>query len=123
MMKLWSVVLVALMAVAAARPQPTTPMPAPGRPARPDLTRTLPMKTRITELFGIEHPIVQGGMHFVGLAEMAAAAGAQVWVEMVSDTGEGCQVVIEDGYVRGARAASRRRAGTSWRKVSVKRPR
>jgi NADH:quinone reductase (non-electrogenic) len=25
------------------------------------------MKTRITELFGIEHPIIQGGMHFVGL--------------------------------------------------------
>jgi nitronate monooxygenase len=31
------------------------------------------MRTRITELFGIEHPIVQGGMHFVGFAEMAAA--------------------------------------------------
>ena len=31
------------------------------------------MKTAITELFGIEHPIIQGGMHFVGLAEMAAA--------------------------------------------------
>lgn len=31
------------------------------------------MKTRITELFGIEHPIMQGGMHFVGFAEMAAA--------------------------------------------------
>ena len=31
------------------------------------------MKTRITDLFGIEHPILQGGMHFVGLAEMAAA--------------------------------------------------
>ena len=31
------------------------------------------MKTQITELFGIEHPIIQGGMHFVGLAEMAAA--------------------------------------------------
>ena len=31
------------------------------------------MKTRITELFGIKHPIIQGGMHFVGLAEMAAA--------------------------------------------------
>lgn len=31
------------------------------------------MKTRITELFGIEHPIVQGGMHFVGFAELAAA--------------------------------------------------
>jgi NAD(P)H-dependent flavin oxidoreductase YrpB (nitropropane dioxygenase family) len=31
------------------------------------------MKTRITDMFGIEHPIIQGGMHFVGLAEMAAA--------------------------------------------------
>lgn len=31
------------------------------------------MKTAITEMFGIEHPIVQGGMHYVGLAEMAAA--------------------------------------------------
>lgn len=31
------------------------------------------MKTRITELFGIQHPIVQGGMHHVGYAEMAAA--------------------------------------------------
>ena len=31
------------------------------------------MKTRITELFGIKHPIIQGGMHFVGLAERAAA--------------------------------------------------
>ncbi|MBS0481415.1 MAG: nitronate monooxygenase [Proteobacteria bacterium] len=31
------------------------------------------MKTRITELFGIKHPIVQGGMHFVGLAELASA--------------------------------------------------
>jgi NAD(P)H-dependent flavin oxidoreductase YrpB (nitropropane dioxygenase family) len=31
------------------------------------------MKTPITELFGIEHPIIQGGMHFVGFAELAAA--------------------------------------------------
>ena len=31
------------------------------------------MKTRITEMFGIEHPIIQGGMHMVGFAEMAAA--------------------------------------------------
>ena len=31
------------------------------------------MKTRITELFNIEHPIMQGGMHYVGLAELAAA--------------------------------------------------
>ena len=31
------------------------------------------MKTRITELFGIEHPIIQGGMHLVGFAELASA--------------------------------------------------
>ena len=31
------------------------------------------MKTRITELFGIRHPIIQGGMHYVGFAEPAAA--------------------------------------------------
>ncbi|KRB87418.1 NAD(P)H-dependent flavin oxidoreductase [Noviherbaspirillum sp. Root189] len=31
------------------------------------------MKTRITELFGIQHPIIQGGMHFVGYARLAAA--------------------------------------------------
>ena len=31
------------------------------------------MKTRITEMLGIEHPIIQGGMHFVGFAELAAA--------------------------------------------------
>ena len=31
------------------------------------------MKTKITELFEIEHPIIQGGMHHVGFAELAAA--------------------------------------------------
>lgn len=31
------------------------------------------MRTAITELFGIEHPIIQGGMHYVGFAELAAA--------------------------------------------------
>ena len=34
------------------------------------------MRTRITELLGIEHPVVQGGMHYVGFAEMAAAVSA-----------------------------------------------
>jgi len=31
------------------------------------------VRTRITDLLGIEHPIIQGGMHYVGLAELAAA--------------------------------------------------
>jgi nitronate monooxygenase len=36
-------------------------------------TTEAPMKTRITDLFGIQHPIIQGGMHYVGFAELAAA--------------------------------------------------
>ena len=31
------------------------------------------MKTAITEMFGIRHPIIQGGMHYVGLAQLASA--------------------------------------------------
>ncbi|MDA9595392.1 MAG: nitronate monooxygenase [Gammaproteobacteria bacterium TMED222] len=31
------------------------------------------MKTKITEMFEIQHPIIQGGMHYVGFAEMASA--------------------------------------------------
>ena len=31
------------------------------------------MKTAITEMFGIRHPIIQGGMHYVGFAQLASA--------------------------------------------------
>ena len=31
------------------------------------------MKTAIAEMFGIRHPIIQGGMHYVGFAELASA--------------------------------------------------
>jgi nitronate monooxygenase len=31
------------------------------------------VKTAITEMFGIRHPIIQGGMHYVGFAELASA--------------------------------------------------
>ena len=31
------------------------------------------ISTRVTEMLGIEHPIVQGGMQWVGRAELAAA--------------------------------------------------
>ena len=30
------------------------------------------LKTRFTELVGVEHPIVQGGMQWVGRAELVA---------------------------------------------------
>ena len=36
------------------------------------------MKTRITELFKIDYPIIQGGMHFVGFAELAAAVSNEI---------------------------------------------
>lgn len=42
------------------------------------------MKTRITELFGIEHPIIQGGMHHVGLAELASAVSNAGGLGMVT---------------------------------------
>lgn len=31
------------------------------------------MNTRITEMLGIQHPVIQGGMHYVGFAKLAAA--------------------------------------------------
>src|SRR5260221_9602605 len=38
-----------------------------------DQPRERHVKTAITEMFGIEHPIIQGGMHFVGFAGLASA--------------------------------------------------
>src|SRR5207237_9562486 len=38
----------------------------------PTKERTV-LKTRFTELFGVEHPITQGGMQWVGRAELVAA--------------------------------------------------
>src|ERR1700760_3090168 len=33
----------------------------------------MPFKTRLTDLLGVQHPIIQGGMQSVGRAELAAA--------------------------------------------------
>ena len=33
----------------------------------------MPLKTLLTERLGIKHPIIQGGMHYVGYAGLAAA--------------------------------------------------
>jgi NAD(P)H-dependent flavin oxidoreductase YrpB (nitropropane dioxygenase family) len=57
------------------------------------------MKTRITELFGIQHPIIQGGMHHVGFAEMAAAVsnagGLGIVTGLTMRTAEGLGAEIE----------------------------
>ena len=41
------------------------------------------MKTRITELLAIEHPIIQGGMHYVGYAELAAALSQTEFEDLI----------------------------------------
>jgi NAD(P)H-dependent flavin oxidoreductase YrpB (nitropropane dioxygenase family) len=41
-------------------------------------------KTRFTEMFGIEHPIVQGGMQWVGRAELVAAVANAGALGMIS---------------------------------------
>src|ERR1043166_1446796 len=41
-------------------------------------------KTRFTEMFGIEHPIVQGGMQWVGRAELVAAVASAGALGMIT---------------------------------------
>ena len=47
------------------------------------------MKTRITELFGIDYPIIQGGMHYVGFAELAAAVSNAGGLGMITGLTQG----------------------------------
>ena len=44
-----------------------------GRALEADKKGRTDMETAMTRLFGIERPVMQGGMHWVGFAEMAAA--------------------------------------------------
>src|SRR5690606_41780558 len=52
--------------VSAVRHEDDAPLPV-------DQTGESAMKTRITRLLGIRYPIIQGGMQWVGRAELAAA--------------------------------------------------
>jgi NADH:quinone reductase (non-electrogenic) len=56
------------------------------------------MHTRITTLFGIDHPIIQGGMHFVGRAELASAVsnagGLGILTALTQKTPEGLRAEI-----------------------------
>ncbi|MDR7087836.1 nitronate monooxygenase [Aeromicrobium panaciterrae] len=42
------------------------------------------MKTKFTEAFGVEHPIVQGGMQWVGVAELVAAVSEAGGLGMIT---------------------------------------
>ena len=58
------------------------------------------MKTRITELFGIEHPIIQGGMHCEGLAEMAAAVSNAGGLGIITGLTQGTPEKLEKEIAR-----------------------
>ena len=57
------------------------------------------MKTRITELLGIRYPIIQGGMQWVGLAELAAAVsnagGLGILTALTQQTPDALRAEIE----------------------------
>lgn len=58
------------------------------------------MKTAITEMFGIEHPIIQGGMHFVGFAEMAAAVSNAGGLGIITGLTQGTPEKLADEIAR-----------------------
>ena len=58
------------------------------------------MKTAITEMFGIEHPIIQGGMHYVGFAEMAAAVSNAGGLGIITGLTQGTPEKLADEIAR-----------------------
>lgn len=48
------------------------------------MTTTSALRTPFTEVFGVEHPIVQGGMQWVGRAELAAAVSEAGGLGMIT---------------------------------------
>ena len=58
------------------------------------------MKTRITELFGIEHPIIQGGMHMVGYAELAAAVSNAGGLGIITGLSQPSAAALADEIAR-----------------------
>jgi NADH:quinone reductase (non-electrogenic) len=55
------------------------------------------MNTRFTDLFGVEHPIVHGGMQWVGRAELVSGARGRT----VYETGDPDAGVWTAGLVQG----------------------
>ncbi len=54
------------------------------------------IKTRITELLGIEYPIVQGGMAWVADASLASAVSNAGGLGLISSINASADVVAED---------------------------
>lgn len=58
------------------------------------------MKTRITQLFGIQHPIIQGGMHYVGRAEMAGAVSEAGGLGIITALTQGSPAALASEIAR-----------------------
>ena len=58
------------------------------------------MRTAITELFGIRYPIVQGGMHFVGFAELASAVSNAGGLGMITALTQRTPLLLADEIAR-----------------------
>lgn len=63
------------------------------------------MKIRITELFGIEPPIIQGSMYYVGFVELAAAVSNAGALEIITGLTQTTTC-----------PPSRRRSSASWQR-------
>jgi nitronate monooxygenase len=66
----------------------------------------MPLKTKLTEALGIEHPVIQGGMHYVGYAEMAAAVSNAGGLGVI--TALTITMRLENGGPEGLRAEIRK---------------
>ena len=62
------------------------------------------MKTRITELLGIEHPIIQGGMAWVAESHLAAAVSAAGGLGLISGANAPAEVIRN--YIREVKAVT-----------------
>lgn len=58
------------------------------------------MKTRMTSLLGIEHPIMQGGMHYVGYADLAAAVSEAGGLGVITALTLGSPAALSDEIAR-----------------------
>ena len=58
------------------------------------------METKITQLLDIEHPIIQGGMHYVGFAELAAAVSNAGGLGIITALTQGTPAKLEREIVK-----------------------
>ena len=69
------------------------------------------MKTRLTELLGIEYPVIQGGMAWVATAELAAAVSEAGGLGLIAAGGAPADIVREE--IRKARTITKKPFGVN----------